>query len=144
VAWTYTNDPENVQLDALRLAIGDLDGSDPQLTDEELNYYLTEEGSTIKAAIAAVQGLIALYARKVDKSVGDLRLNYSQRLTSYEKLLKQLQTKGITGVAPVAGGISKARKATVEEDTDRVAPAFRRDQFAHPGTKTSDDLLLDS
>lgn len=146
MAWTYTNDPENVQLDAVRLLIGDLDGDDPQLTDEELDYYLAEEVSTIKAAIAAVRGLIALYARRVDKAVGDLRQSYSQRMKSYEVLLRQLQTKrASTHYAPVAGGISQARKDTVKEDTDRVAPAIERDQFSYPGTESSDDeLLLDS
>ncbi len=143
MAWTYTNDPTNVPLDELRLLVGDIDGGDPQLTDEEMLYYLTDDGSTLGAAIAAVQGLIALFARKVDKASGDLRLSYSQRKDNYEGLLNQLQRKMSTRHAtPVAGGLSKARKKTVEQDTDRVAPAIVRDQFTYPGTEAGNDLNL--
>ena len=90
--------------------------------------------TTIAAAIAAVRGLIALFARKVDKAVGDLRLSYSQRHAHYEGLLTQLQQQMVSTGSPVAGGLSKARKTVVKADTDRVEPSIERGQFDHPGT----------
>lgn len=144
MTWTYTNDPSSVQLDELRLLIGDIDSADPQLTDEELNYLLSSEGSVRPAAMEAVRLLLAYYARLVDKSVGDLRLSYSQRKDQYEGLLAQLQYQtALRTAGPLIGGISKGRKETVDANPDRVAPAFRRDQFDHPGATHEDDLLSD-
>ena len=44
-----------------------------------------------------------------------------------------------------AGGISIDDKEDVDDDDDRVAPGFKRDQFRYPGTGTSgvDDLSED-
>ena len=140
MAWTYGGDPENSDRDAVRLQIGDTDTTDQQLTDAEVAYYLAENGSVIGAALGAVRAIMAKYARLVNKAVGDLRLNYSDRLDSYKSLEQQLKSKLASKHGmPVAGGISLARKQTVEEDTDRVAPAIERDQFSYPGTQTSQD-----
>lgn len=140
MSWTYTNDPANVQRDELRLLIGDIDDSDPQLTDEELDYYLAEEGNVAGAAVAAVRGLIALYSRQADKAVGDLRLSYSQRSKGYQTLLKELQARRSARIAgPFAGGISKSRKKTVHDDSDRVQAHFRRGLFRYPGSTVGPD-----
>ncbi len=139
MSWTYTNAPATVTLDALRLEIGDTNTADQQLSNEELNYLLTREGSHFGAAIAATRLLIAKFARLVDKSVGDLSLSYSQRLSSYSALLVSLTTQQALRVAgPIAGGLSKARKRGVELDADNVEPDFKRDAFEHPGTVADD------
>lgn len=144
MAWTYTNDPTNVQLDAVRLLIGDVDGDDPQLTDEELNYFVAVEGNTISAAIAAARALMSLFARKVDKAVGDLKVSYSQRHGHYKDLVTRLETRqGTKDIQVYAGGISASDKRTTEEDSDRVKPAFSRDQHRHPGVETLDPLTRD-
>lgn len=134
MAFTYS-DPSNSNLEEVRFLIGDTDSTDQQFQDAEITYLLTSEGSVTAAAVAAVRALIAKYARKVNKSVGDLRLSYSDRTAHYKDLLKTLQARqGLKTAAPIAGGISKARKETVEQDTDRVVPFAERDQFDHPGT----------
>lgn len=134
MAWTYTNDPLNVPLDELRFLIGDIDGTDPQLTDEELSYLLSTEGAVLPAAIAAVRGLVALFARKTDKSVGDLSVSYSQRAENYRNLLRDLQHRSVMRSAgPIVGGTSLARKEVVASDPDRVPPDSFRGQFDHPG-----------
>ena len=141
MTWTYGGDPGSSDRDAVRLQIGDTDTTDQQLTDEEIDYFLDQEDSVLDAALAAVRAILALYARLVDKSVGDLRQSYSQRLAAYQALEARLKKQTVVYGAPVAGGISQARKDTVEEDDDRVAPAFARDQFSHPGTESSDNEL---
>lgn len=139
MAWTYTNQPGTVTLDAVRLLIGDVLSDDPQLTDEEINHFIASEGSPERAAVAACRALMALFARKVDKAVGDLKLSYSQRSTMYGELVKQLEARTLrASIGIVAGGISAARKTTVEEDGDRVAPAFYEGQFDQP---SSDDAV---
>jgi hypothetical protein len=135
MSWTYTNNPANVTLDALRFAIGDTDTSDKQLTDEELNYLLTEHTTTLSAAVAAVQSLIAKYSRFVSKSVGDLQISYGQRITNYEILLRTLrQRTALTLAPPFAGGISIADKKSTEDDTDRTVPHFHIGMHDNPGT----------
>ena len=137
--WTYLNQPTTRQIDAVRLMIGDVDGDDPQLTDEEIQYYLDNEGNVTSAAIECVRVLMAIYARKVDKSVGDLRISYSQRSTQYAGLLDRLSSRqGIKDVQVYAGGIDVATKESNEDDTSIVQPAFTIDEFDPP---TSDDLI---
>jgi len=140
MAWTYGGDPENSDRDAVRLLIGDTDSTDEQLSDAEVDYFLTEKTSVPASAIEAVRAIIAKYGRKVDKSVGDLKISYSQRLAWYVALENRLKQKIASKYCtPVAGGISAARKAVVEQDTDRVTPAIERDQFSYPGTGSDSD-----
>lgn len=141
MTWTYTADPTSSDIDAIRLLIGDTVSTDPQLSDEELQWFLDTEGSVNGAAAAAVRSLIAKYARLVDKSVGDLSLSYSQRVAAYKALLATIERRQAIGsAAPVVGGISRSRKDEVDADSDRVEPAFKRDQFAYPGTRGRDPL----
>jgi hypothetical protein len=130
MSWSYSGDPASSDLDAVRFIIGDTISADPQLSNEEILYLLDREGSVFAAAAAAVRGVIARYARLVDKSVGDLQISYSQRLAAYRALLAQIEEQqAIRTAGLVVGGISRARKRTVENDGDRVAPSFERDQF---------------
>lgn len=130
MTWTYTNNPLTVELDQIRLLIGDVDGDDPQLTDQELNYYLSTEGSVYRAASAACRGLMALFARKADKSVGDLRLSYSQRQAHYAALATALERRAATTSAvPYLGGSSRSDVDNEKSDTDRTVPSFEKNQF---------------
>lgn len=134
MTWTYGGDPAANDRDKVRFLIGDTDTNDQQVSDEEIAYLLTSEGSVPGAAVAAVQALIAKFSRLVDKSVGDLSISYSQRVGQYEKLLRQLvQRRALRTGTPYAGGISESDKDTVEADTDRVRPEFYKGQFSHPG-----------
>lgn len=143
MSWTYSGDPSSSDRDALRFLIGDTDTTDQQLTDEELDYLLTFEGSVTAAAIAAIRSLIAKFARFADRSVGDLRVAYSQRIDNYRGLLDQLETRQVIHAGkPIAGGLSKARKQIVDEDADRVQPAFRRNQFDDDENQDDFDDLL--
>lgn len=133
MTWTYSNDPANSERDRVRLWVGDTDSNDPQITDEEIAFFLSDAGSPVAAALMAAQMLAAKYARAVDKSVGDLRLSYSQRAKAYQALVSDLRFRVATRTAPpFAGGISKTQKEATVSDTDRVPPAFTRDQFDYP------------
>jgi len=140
MAWTYTNDPANVALDRVRFMIGDIDADDPQITDEELNWLISDEGSEISAAIAAVRNLIAQYARLVDKSVDGLSISYSQRRDNLKELMATLKARQASRKAvPFAGGISQSQKDDVKDNSDRVKPRFRRGQFRLYETDHDDD-----
>lgn len=128
MSWNYGGNPASSELDAVRLLIGDTDTTDQQLTDEEINYVRGITSSVRAAAIGCIRLLIARYARKVDKAIGDLKISYSQRLKQYQELITQVQLDialNSSSAAPYAGGISISDKETVEEDTDRVEPSIK-------------------
>lgn len=134
MAWTYTNDPTNVQLDAVRLLIGDVLSADPQMTDEELNYLISVEGTTRRAAIAACRAQIALFSRLIDKAVGDLKFSYSQRAAAYRETLKGLEAQAErAAIGVIATGQSRSRKDVMRDDSDAVQHPFEIGQFDMPG-----------
>jgi len=140
MTWTYTNNPQGSTLDAVRLLIGDVLVDDPQLTDEEISFYLAINNDALTAAIDAVRGLLALTARMVDQSVGELRYSYKQRAENYEKLLNSLIEKNekkstLSGASmqgigePFAGGISYSVDGDQESNTDNKPARFTRGMF---------------
>jgi len=143
VTWTYTEAPATSDRDWVRIRIGDTDTDDQLLSDEEIASLLTDEGSKELAAAVAAESLAAKFARKAaSKSVGDLRLTYGEMSARYERLAGRLRSSyAVRRASPIAGGISRQRKRTVKEDTDRVPPRFARGQFRHPGVVGHDDDL---
>lgn len=131
--WSYSGDPSATQLDAVRFKLGDIVPSDPLLTDAEINYCVSSEGSTNEAAIAAAKAVVAKYARLVSTTDDKISREYQQRVEHFQGLVKELMAnRGKRTVGIFAGGISKANKRTYESDTDRVPPAFTRDLHDNP------------
>jgi len=145
VSWTYSGDPAASSLDAVRFLVGDTDTDDQLVTDEEIMYLLAQVGNVYAAARDAARAITAKFARMPDQSVDGLSYRYSQRAASFSALAARLDRQSsMRSAGPVAGGLSRARKQTVEQDADRVAPSFERDQFSFPGTESSDpDNLRD-
>lgn len=130
MSWSY--EPNNSDKDRVRLLVGDVDATAQQLQDEELAFFLSENGNVYVAASEAAKALAALYARQVDKQVGDLRISASQRQAHYTTLAKELRRRVGRSVSPYAGGLSISDKNSVASDTDRVRPAFERGMFDSP------------
>lgn len=140
MTWTYSGDPSSSNRDAVRFAIGDTDSTDEQLSDAEIAYLLAEHGNVYAAAQEAVRNLLAKFARLVDKSVGDLKISYSQRLAAYRALLDRLGERQLLEHGTIyAGGVSQARKDIVEDDDDLVQANFRRDQFSDSDGEDNDE-----
>ena len=135
MSWTY--EPGASSKDKVRLLIGDTDSAHRQMQDEELAFFLGESSSIYVAAGEACKALAALYARQVDKEVGDLKVRASQRQKHYLDLAKQLRSRASRAVLPSAGGISVSDMQAAESDTDRVVPSFRRGQHDYYTSSTS-------
>lgn len=137
MSWNYSGDPSDSDLDAVRFMIGDTDTSDQQLSDAEVNFLLASYSVTVSARIA-LRRIIAKYVRYVDKSVGDLKISYSKRIDQYNGLLDQIDSEAVQEgiLEPYAGGISISDKDAVEDNSDRVAPAFTRPM--HSNTDDTD------
>lgn len=143
MTWSYSGDPSSSDRDAVRFLCGDTDTTNQLLTDEEIDWILTEESNVYLAAAQACGSIASTFASKADKSVGDLRISYESIQKQYADRSAKLQSRGaVRSAMPYAGGISKNDKETVEEDTDRVVPAFERDIHDNPSVQY--DARLDS
>lgn len=132
MSWTYDaslldSDTAIGRLYIIRLITGDTDTSDQQLQDEEIYWYLSRHGDSVRyAAIDAVRGLIAKYSREVDLWMGHTRVGASGKQRNYRMLLDYLlndQTDTLVDI--LIGGQSWGEKETLAQDTDAVQPSFR-------------------
>lgn len=140
VDFSYSGDPRKSDKDKVRFLIGDTDANDPQLGDSEILYALESEGNAFRAGVACAVALAAKFSRLTDESVGDVSKSYSKRAEAYRELAKDLRRRNAErGVVPYAGGISVAEKEAVEQNTDRVDPAFTRDLHDNERYATAED-----
>lgn len=139
---TFSGDPAVNPRDAVRSHMGDTDMSNPQLTDPQIDYLLNLYPNPFYAAAAGCRQLASLYARKVNKRVGDLSINYTDIAKNYRDMARELEAQGATfGLAPYSGGISRSDKEAVNQNTDRVKPPFREKQFDNrSGLNNTSDL----
>ena len=131
MTWSY-DDTLSEDRDKVRFYVQDTNQDEQILSDEEIAFLLTSEGSVRAAAIVAADTIAGKYARFVDSAVGDLSISYSQKQAQYMALAARLRRSLALSAAPLVGGISVSRKETVNEDTDRVEPAFTVGMLSHP------------
>lgn len=127
MTWTYSGNPASSTRDAVRFEIGDTITGDQELSDEEIAYVLTQETNVKYASAACCDRIAAKYARKVEKSVGDLKLSMQQKFDQYMKLAERIRSRAGSAPIPFAGGISLADKQNRELDTDRNQGPFTVD-----------------
>lgn len=139
MSFTYTYQPSTVNRDAVRLALGDTDSSDPLLYDGEIDYCLSQGGAVAAAAVAGCELILRKLARRVNVSADGVSKSLSDQYAHYQGELVRLKAKIGRSVAPFAGGLSVADKQAREGDSDRVEPSFRRDLFTVDGRRRDDD-----
>lgn len=138
MSWGYDSDPSGSTRDAVRLMIGDTDIDDQLIQDEEIAYFLDQEGTTHMAAARAADAIAAKFSRQADKKVGDLSIAASQRAKAYRDLAADLRSQASKFVTPFAGGISVSNKQSYEGDSDRVKPSMSRVVHDNPDAGSSD------
>ena len=133
MTWTFTStDVSGTSRDQIRTYIGDTDSSDQLLSDEQIALALTDGGGVKAGAAIAADFVSAKFARKADKSVGDLSISYAQMAKHYAELASRLRAVAGREVLPYFGGISETTKATRENDTDRVKPGITITMMDNP------------
>lgn len=139
MSFTYSSTDISTDLAKVRTLIWDTDSTDALLTDEQVNFFLAQDSNIYKAASNAAKAIAAKYAGNVDKIVDDMSLADSQKYKQYSDLASELLTKSkIHGGGGIyAGGISISDKDSVEDDTDRVLPAFELGQFDYAEEETT-------
>lgn len=149
MSWSY--DPSDLdtttvsgRLNTVRLLVGDNTSSDQQVQNEEILFSLSEKLDNVYEAAAWIARIIASkYARLVDTTIdGSLSSKYSDLRSQYTSLADTLDSqarKNTNVLGVVAGGIRISDVMNVRQDTNRVDPSFRRDQFRNPPTYTNAD-----
>lgn len=133
---TFTYDPENITTDLakVRTIIGDTQtGVAELLTDEQINFFLTQKPDIYLASIDSAKAIIAKLARDVDRSNIGMSASRSQKVQHYKDLIDQLEIEATAGAEVFAGGLSIDAHTTAETDTDLVQPKFIKDQDDNPG-----------
>lgn len=133
----YSGNPDGSPEDAVRFLLQDTSTSE-QITDAELNWLLSQNGSNVyKAAALGAELLASKFRNAKTKTVGALSITYDLSAERYADLAKRLRAqiaKGLTStIVPYSGGISKLDKELNESDTDWDKPFFTRKQFDHIG-----------
>jgi len=149
MAWSY--DAMNLgtstlaeRINSVRLLVGDTDTNDQQVQNEEVTFALNQTSDNVYYAAAwCARSIAAQYSRRVTQNLsGALSADYSDLQDHYTSLAETLEHQGkktgaVLGIK--AGGISIATVDNVRQDTDRIAPSFRRDRFKNPPSYSGDD-----
>lgn len=128
MTWTY--DSGATALGRVRLMVGDTVSTDQLISDEEIGLYLSggalaQPTETLSAAKVA-DVLAGIFSRRVDMSSGSSSVTMSQQVEHYRRLARELRRQAATETVPYVGGVSLAAKDAIEDDADRVVPAFTR------------------
>ena len=96
MTWTYTADPTSSKKDAVRFLVGDTNDSDQLITDEEINWSLTEVNyEPYRAASNVAYTIASIFARQaqqLSKTVGGLTISqsFADRGQRYERMAEDL------------------------------------------------------
>lgn len=109
--------------------MGDIDPGDVEFTDELYSYFLTAQSEDeVKAAIQALQALVAKYAKAMEEKVGDVEIKFKERYEGYQDLLDKYLKDPVYGlfgsITPYAGGLSFAEKRSDEGNSDLRSSPF--------------------
>lgn len=140
MSWSYSATDLNTttasgRLNSVRLLVGDTDTTDQLVQNEEINFALGQTGDNVYYAAAWIcRAIAAKFSRLVDTTLdGALSAKYSSKAKQYQQLAVQVENQGkkTSGKAfgVFAGGISISDMVVVNEDIDRVKPAFTIDKF---------------
>lgn len=127
MTWTYSGDPSDSTRDAVRFLIGDTDTTDQLISNEEIDYMLTEHGTVSRAASESARSIAAKFARLMNRSIGGLSADFSQKYQHYMELAESLISNDEAyPVSPFISGFKRDEKESRENDTDRETTFGRK------------------
>lgn len=130
MTWTYSGNPAHSDKDAVRFEIGDTNKDDQLLSDEEIEFALSAETDTYRAAARCCEFLARKFAREADYRLGPMSVSASQRSEAFRKLSILLRQKAGGGV-PYAGGLSKQERITDANSPDLIQGVFKRNLMSN-------------
>jgi len=141
MVWSYSGNPADSAVDAVRFLTGDTDTNDQLLDNEEIawtnNQITGSDTATTALYEVSYRCMVAIaskFSRLADQTVGDLRVDMFQKATNAREqaaLLKQQALREGNTPVPYAGGISVSDKQIDQENSDIVQPYFSRGQWTN-------------
>lgn len=129
----YSGNPADSAKDEARYYIQDTGPVEYLLSNEEINFAITETGTAKAAAIQLCESLAVRFARDASTSIsagGGMSTSVStdRRSETFAERAKQLR-QSLSRIAGMifAGGISKAGKQVQTDNTDNTEPFFTRE-----------------
>ena len=140
MTFSYDETKLNVELNKIRLYIGDTDSQDPLLQDEEIVSVQADNTGFRKIVAACCRLICAQLARKVDYKLSLLSEKASALYGRYKMLAERYEAMSSASY-PWSGAIFKADKEAVEDDTSLVKPTFKKGLHKYPGSANYDDSI---
>jgi hypothetical protein len=135
MTFTYI-DPTNSNRDKVRFLIQDTDSTNPHMTDEEVNWLISEWADVYDAASAAADILAGSYAHKANysKSVGDLTLSetFSTQSERFQALATTLRLSRMRRYTPRWVASADALQSTADRVVDTYNTDSHLGQFDNP------------
>lgn len=104
MAWSYSKNPANSLLDAVRYEIGDTIETDQLLQDEEIQYELTRSGNDVlRAAARCCEAIASKFARLADSTMGQASIQASQKYAQYSAKANKLWSRATKRAVPFSG-----------------------------------------
>jgi hypothetical protein len=141
MTFTYVG-PATSDRDKVRFLIQDTDSTAPHMTDEEINWLISEWADVYDAAANAADVLAGSYAHKADysKSVGDLSLNesFSNQSVRFAALAETLRRNRMRRYAPHWKANADALKSTADRDVTTYNTDAYLGQMDNPRSSNSE------
>lgn len=94
MAFNYSGNPSDSDLDEVRYLIHDTDSDDYHLEDAEINYHINNEGSNLQAAIKAAEQIAISLADKADSvDAEEVSAEFRSQSDRYWKVAKKLDSR---------------------------------------------------
>lgn len=94
----YNGDPAASPRNEVRFLIGDTDPTNELLTDQEIDYLLTQaNGIVIRAAYRSVLRLLSKASKSKTKTVGPTTISHGEQVSNWQSLLDTLAAQGGAG-----------------------------------------------
>lgn len=144
MTFTYVG-PATSDRDKVRFLIQDTDSTNPHMTDEEINWLISEWADVYDAAANAADVLAGSYAHKADysKSVGDLSLSetFSTQSERFASLATNLRLNRMRRFTPTWVANAEALKSTADRSVTTYNTDAYTGQMDNPRTSTSETSL---
>ena len=124
MTWSYSGDPSDSRVDAIRFLSGDTSSGNPMVTDEEITYTSTAVPNNNMAAAKVCRAIAARFSPQADTDNAGLRVSASQRAKAFADRAKELERDACKSAGIVVGGRLVSEKQTAEADNTIKQPAF--------------------
>jgi hypothetical protein len=129
MSFTWTGDPAASTIEAIRWEVVDIVNTTQapcKFQDSEVQYAYDQEHSILCAAARLCEQLSVRYSDASDRTMGPLRVSMTEKSSLYADKAKMLRRRAMIYAEPYAGGVSKAKDAIFEEDSDLNQPDFKK------------------